>query len=135
MWSTATRGEEYQCVDCLPLTPHSLIPIMSGAGPRADCVAGMTAGLVLIRNDHRPGHKHVLVHTPVTHFKPCSHRQDARVFVTSVCAIIATSWSHFVNQIAASASECPPQLEAVTSGSPSPQSVQNKRRQHDWLCK
>lgn len=44
-----------------------------------------------------------------------------------------TSGSHFVNQIAASASEWPPQLEAATSGSSSPRSTLNKRRQHDWL--
>lgn len=40
----------------------------------------------------------------------------------------------FVNQIAASASQSLPRFGAVTSGS-TPLLVQNKRRQHDWLCK
>lgn len=69
MQYTATRGEEYKCVACLLLTLLPLIPIMSGAGPCSDCVAGMTAGLVLIRNDHRPGYKHTRTYTPVTHFR------------------------------------------------------------------
>ncbi len=65
---TATRGEEYKCVvpciACLLITLLSLIPIMSGAGLCSDSVTGMTAGLVLIRNDHRPGYKHTHTHTP-----------------------------------------------------------------------
>lgn len=67
-WYTASRGEEYKCVvprlACLLITLLSLIPIMLGAGLCSDSVTGMTAGLVLIRNDHRPGCKHT--HTPHT---------------------------------------------------------------------
>lgn len=48
---------------CLPITLLSLIPIMSGAGLCSDSVTGMTAGLVLIRNDHRPGCKQTRART------------------------------------------------------------------------
>lgn len=41
---------------------------MSGAGLCSDSVTGMTAGLVLIRNDHRPGYKH-------THISHDLHKQ------------------------------------------------------------
>ena len=75
----ATRGEEYKCVApcivCLLITLLSLIPIMSGAGLCSDSVTGMTAGLVLIRNDHRPGYKHA--HTQPSHIVDHLHKQTS----------------------------------------------------------
>ncbi len=50
-------------ITCLLITLLSLIPIMLGAGLCSDSVTGMTAGLVLIRNDQRPGYKHTQSHT------------------------------------------------------------------------
>lgn len=63
----ATRGEEYviKCSACRLITLLSLIPMMSGAGLCSDSVTGMTAGLVLIRNDHVSGYKHT--HPPPVH--------------------------------------------------------------------
>lgn len=84
------RGEEYKCVACLLLSLLSLIPIMLGAGPCLDCVAGMTAGLVLIRNDQRPGYKHTRMHTPVTHLGPLTPA-DTCTSLSPGPAILATT--------------------------------------------
>lgn len=133
MQSAAWRREEYQCVDCHPRARPSLIPIMFGS--RAPCRL-------------RRGHDSWIS----AYQKWSATRAQARSHARApwdnkrLCQVepppsptppspqsFPTSQSHFVNQIAASASEWPPQLEAATSGSSSPRSTLNKRRQHDWL--
>lgn len=72
----------------------SLIPLMSGAGLFSDSVTGMTAGLVLIRNDHRPGYKHTHTHPPRYTLKTTyTNRQHARLRHLGP-AILATTLSH-----------------------------------------
>lgn len=110
-------GEEYESVVphiiCLLITSLSLIPVMSGAGLCSDSVTGMTAGLVLIRNDQRPGykHKHTHIHNTHTHMS-LSHThtytrhaqtRHMHLFVT-VAGDLRNNIVSFVKQIAASAS-------------------------------
>lgn len=76
----ATREGGYKClvsgIVCLLITLLSLIPIMLGAGLCSDSVTGMTAGLALIRNDHRPGYKtHTQTHARLRHLGLQSQQQ------------------------------------------------------------